>query len=190
MHPPSIHNNPIVQQDPFGTVIVSEFRNDYHFLSNFFPATLIWKDVEFPTSEHAYQWAKTLIPEEQDYILYNIQDNGNGPVKSPTTPGQAKRRGTEVHLRDDWNQIKVEVMREILLAKFTQNWGLRQKLLATEDAFLIEGNTWHDNYWGSCVCKPCGNKGSNVLGALLMSVRTALKGPSALFCHGCPICDE
>ena len=40
---------------------------------------------------------------------------------------------------------------------------------------LIEGNTWHDNYWGDCSCNRCKSKsGENMLGILLMELRDKL----------------
>lgn len=64
-------------------------------------------------------------------------------------------------------------MEEILRMKFTQNTKLRKRLLATRNERLVEGNTWHDNFWGECYCPHCENKvGLNHLGKLLMEIRT------------------
>jgi predicted NAD-dependent protein-ADP-ribosyltransferase YbiA (DUF1768 family) len=66
-------------------------------------------------------------------------------------------------------------MKDILTAKFTVP-ELREKLKATGDATLIEGNHWHDNRWGKCTCERCQNKdGQNWLGKILMEVRDSLK---------------
>jgi len=60
----------------------------------------------------------------------------------------------------------------IVKLKFAQNPDLRKKLLATGTEELVEGNTWHDNYWGDCSCPECKNiKGRNQLGITLMRVR-------------------
>lgn len=68
-------------------------------------------------------------------------------------------------------------MYEVVLAKFKQNPDLREKLLNTGNAILIEGTTWHDNYWGNCTCDRCANKfGRNQLGKTLMKVHEELKG--------------
>ena len=64
------------------------------------------------------------------------------------------------------------------LAKFRQNRDARQILLSTNDAILIEGNTWHDNTWGDCSCgdRPeCKKPGLNLLGKALMLVRKELQ---------------
>jgi predicted NAD-dependent protein-ADP-ribosyltransferase YbiA (DUF1768 family) len=67
-------------------------------------------------------------------------------------------------------------MRRILEDKFSgRNPGLRDALVATGDAELVEGNSWHDNFWGVCSCSRCKNKeGQNYLGRLLEEVRASL----------------
>jgi ribA/ribD-fused uncharacterized protein len=173
--------------DAFGEVIIDSFRDDFHFLSNFYPAKVTWNGRKFDTSEHAYQWAKSLDLNEQETILFTWREINGDIVPIPTTPGQAKRAGDAVTKRENWDNIKAVFMLEILRAKFTQNFELRQKLLDTGDAILIEGNTWCDTYWGKCRCPKCGNKGLNVLGSLLMQVREELRRePYRIVCLGLP----
>lgn len=62
----------------------------------------------------------------------------------------------------------------IVKAKFTQHIDLAKKLLNTPDKDLIELNYWHDNYWGSCTCNKCNNKGLNKLGEILKKVKNEL----------------
>jgi ribA/ribD-fused uncharacterized protein len=78
--------------------------------------------------------------------------------------------------RPDWEDVKVEVMRSVLTAKFLQNPDLCQRLKATTPRRLIEGNTWHDNFWGICQCDfGCfAVLGQNRLGHLLMELRSQL----------------
>ena len=57
-------------------------------------------------------------------------------------------------------------------AKFTQNPKLKEQLLSTGDAILIEGNTWNDRYWG---VDASSGVGKNHLGKLLMKIRSELK---------------
>jgi len=78
-------------------------------------------------------------------------------------------------LRSDWDEIKDSIMLEIVRIKFNSHKDLADKLLATEDKILIEGNTWHDKYWGICYCEKCNGEGKNVLGGILMQVRSELR---------------
>jgi predicted NAD-dependent protein-ADP-ribosyltransferase YbiA (DUF1768 family) len=56
--------------------------------------------------------------------------------------------------------------------KFGCNADIRKALLATHPQELVEGNYWHDNYWGNCLCPKCTHiEGQNHLGKLLMKIR-------------------
>ena len=85
------------------------------------------------------------------------------------TPSAAKRAGRKVRLRDDWELVRVHVMRDLLTQKFAHD-SLAALLLSTGNAELVEGNTWGDTFWGVC-----GGTGLNVLGKLLMEHRLRLK---------------
>ena len=134
------------------------FRAKYFFLSNFYPT---WIDG-YPSAEHLYQACKT-----EDVHEYN-------EIKHAATPGIAKRLGSRCHIREDWESIKYDVMRQILKKKFS-NPEMATMLLDTGTEELIEHNYWHDNYWGSCLCNKCKDKGQNNLGKLLMKQREALR---------------
>jgi ribA/ribD-fused uncharacterized protein len=98
-------------------------------------------------------------------------------IRKAPTPGEAKRMGNRVILRSDWEDVKVDIMTEIVFRKFTQNEKLKKKLLATGDMELVEGNYWHDNIWGDCYCDKCkSTNGQNILGIILMEVRELLRG--------------
>lgn len=144
---------------------IDKFEEKYRFLSNYFPCEVIYEGITYPTTEHAYQAAKTLNIEHRQKI-----------AEMPT-PGKAKRAGQIVEIREDWNDVKCDVMREILWLKFEQD-EFKHKLLDTGDSELVEGNTWHDNIWGVCSCGNCplhkAGPGTNWLGNLLMEIRHEL----------------
>lgn len=83
---------------------------------------------------------------------------------------EAKRLGRKVTLRSDWNNVRIGIMHDIVLAKFCQNTDLCEQLIATGDCELIEGNYWGDRFWGVC-----SGTGENHLGQILMQVRNELK---------------
>ena len=132
---------------------ITSFTGEYRFLSNFFPAVVTLDGETYPSVEHAYQAAKTTSPIAREAI------------RTCPKPGQAKRNGRMVQLRPDWEEIKLDVMRDLLWQKF-QHYDLREQLLATGDRRLIEGNHWNDTFWG--VCR---GVGQNWLGVLLMEIR-------------------
>lgn len=136
---------------------------EYFFLSNFAPCQITHNNIIFATSEHFYQASKTVDKEEQRSIIL------------ASTPQETKKLGKKVTLRPDWETVKINVMKYIIFLKFTQNIKINKKLLATNDAMLIEGNYWHDNFWGNCTCDLCQNiLGQNKLGRLLMFTRYML----------------
>ena len=73
-------------------------------------------------------------------------------------------------MRSDWEDVKFDVMYDIVKAKFTQNEDLKRKLLDTEGYYLEEGNNWGDKIWGVV-----NGVGENHLGKILMRVRNELK---------------
>lgn len=152
------------------TDTIGFFEGEYRFLSNFHYCPIAAFNSTWTANEHAYQAAKTEDPAEQRYV-----------AESPTA-GIAKRRGGKVTIRSDWELIKNTVMAHLVAQKFAEGTEMAQMLLDTGEAVLIEGNKWHDNYWGDCVggqpkCVPeCELPGRNELGKLLMYRRFALRG--------------
>lgn len=145
---------------------IDDFRGAYRWLSNFGPAGFVWRGVAWPTSEHAYQAAKTDDPALREQI------------RAMLSPRDAREAGQRVALRPNWEAEKLGEMRSILWAKFSQNRDLADRLRATTGRHLIEGTTWHDNFWGTCRCPACGDRGANHLGQLLMEIRSQLSATS------------
>lgn len=129
-----------------------KFRGEFAFLSNFTDSPLEYRGVSFPTAEHAYQAAKAVF--EEDFHA----------IRTARSPGVAKRLGQKIKVRDDWNSVKLKVMREILEIKFSIP-ELEHKLLQIEGP-IVEDNNWGDTFWG--VCDGVGN---NHLGKILMRIR-------------------
>ena len=138
--------------------MIDSFRGEYRFLSNFYPAAVELYGETYPTVEHAYQAAKTNDPAARERIRWAQR------------PGDAKRLGQSVQIRSDWESVKVDVMRGLLVKKFSDR-RLADMLLKTGDEELVEGNYWGDRFWGVC-----GGDGDNWLGRLLMEVRRELRG--------------
>ena len=155
---------------------ITKFRGEFRFLSNFWMCDVLIDDLVWPATEHYYVAMKTLDPDlREDIRLGPFKEDENGVLVRPAHPptlGQVKRIGRRLELRPDWDDIKIDVMRRAVTAKFTQNSDLLQKLLATGDAELIEGNAWGDTFWG--VCR---GRGENWLGRILMDVREQLREP-------------
>lgn len=135
---------------------INKFFGPYQFLSNFWPSEVELEGAKYPTVEHAYQAAKTTVPEEREKI------------RLAASAGAARKLGRKVTIRPDWEAIKVSIMADLLDQKFSGELSL--KLQATGSEELIEGSWWGDTYWG--VCK---GEGQNILGKLLMKIRENLE---------------
>lgn len=133
--------------------MIGQFRGEYRWLSNFWPAKVTLDGVVYPTVEHAFQAAKTLDEKQR------------AQIRNAPTPGQAKRLGRSVTLRADWEQTKLATMTYLTQEKYKDS-ELRQRLNATGRQYLQEGNEWNDTYWGICR-----GIGENHLGRIIMEVR-------------------
>jgi ribA/ribD-fused uncharacterized protein len=141
---------------------IDSFQGQYRYLSNFWPATVEFEGIIYPDVEHAYQSAKTLDMSERRRIA------------ALPTPAEAKHAGEALVLRSDWLSIKYNVMLQCVRYKFTHHPELARLLLATGNAYLEEGNTWHDEIWGVYQ-----GQGTNWLGKILMQVRGELRAERA-----------
>lgn len=139
--------------------VIDKFRDEYFFLSNFYPAPVTYRGLTYKNNEAAFQ-AQKCMTEEEKFAFTEYE------------PARAKSRGRQVSLRPDWEKVKVGIMEEIVEAKFTRNEDLRQMLLATGEATLKEGNTWNDIFWGVNIKT---GTGENHLGKILMRVREKLR---------------
>lgn len=144
--------------------MIKEFKNQYFFLSNFYEYPIYYNKLVFCNAEAAFQ-AQKVINEKDQYKFINLNAS------------QARKLGKTVQLRKDWEEIKDNVMYEIVKRKFLTNKELQQKLLETKEEELVEGNWWHDTYWG--VDSKTGI-GQNKLGKILMKVREEAKNNNAI----------
>lgn len=151
-------------------MIISEFQGEYRWLSNHVVAKVKYDGHEFPTVEHAYVYSKTLVKEEQELFLSEMNE---------LSPGQAKRLGKTLTLRPDWESVRLDIMRNLTLQKYSIPY-YRDKLLATGDVEIVEGNDWGDTFWGKY-----NGVGENNLGKIIMEVRSYLRSQSEDFMnHG------
>jgi ribA/ribD-fused uncharacterized protein len=140
---------------------VTQFRDQYAALSNFSQYRVKFEGEFYRTSEHAFQAAKTLDPSQRTMVRLILRAS------------EAKVMGRNLTLRPNWEELKLGVMETILIDKFTRHVQAREILLSTGEEELIEGNTWHDHFWG--VCSICDVGGENWLGKLLMKIRKELR---------------
>jgi ribA/ribD-fused uncharacterized protein len=135
-------------------------NDEYGCFSNFAAYPIKLKGKEWPTTEHYFQAQKFVGTDHEREVC---------KAKSPMNAARMGR-DRKRPLRKDWEEVKDDLMREAVLAKFTQHADLREVLLATGDAHLIE-HTTNDNYWAD----GGDGTGKNMLGVILMEVRDKLR---------------
>ena len=140
--------------------LIMEMIYKYDFLSNFYDCKVTYDGITYRNSEAAFQAQKTKTKHERLRFAH-------------LPPQKAKSMGRGVELREDWEEVKDQIMYEVVKAKFQQNPDLKQKLLDTGDAEIVEGNHHKDWYWGVDMGTM---QGYNKLGKICEKVREELGG--------------
>ncbi len=161
--------------------MITDFRGPHRWLSNFHLANIVFEGEIYPSSEHAYQAAKAdcvgtsaLFPEPSTAGLAACDEERARFREPGLTCRDAKRLGSAIRLRWDWDDVRLGIMETILRDKFSRHADLQRLLLETGDEVLVEGNSWGDRYWGVSPPPPEGT-GDNHLGRLLMQIRRELR---------------
>ncbi len=140
--------------------MIREFKQEYRWLSNFAPVNIKIGGISYPSVEHAYMSEKSLDKSWKEFC-----------ANEENSAGKVKRASRDILLRDDWDSIKVCVMKECLEQKFLQN-PYKELLIQTGCQRIEEGNNWGDTFWGVCLKS---GKGKNTLGNLIMEIRSNIK---------------
>lgn len=149
---------------------ITSFEGKYEFLSNFYPCMIRDRiyGLDFPSAEHFYQSRKTMD------VNLKIQI-------SKMTAGQAKRFAHKsISLPQNWKAGRIFTMSLVIYCKFMSD-EMKTKLFSTENRVLVEGNRWHDTFWGKCYCETCNGTGDNMLGNILMFTRARLRNAEPVF---------
>lgn len=152
-----LHHRFLEGREIFMDQAIRSFSGEHYFLSNFYEAPVLYDGITYKNSEAAFQAQK-------------CADQADRQKFAGLNATEARHLGREIILRRDWERVKMSLMREIVQAKFMQNPRLAELLLATDDAYLEEGNTWGDRTWGTV-----DGIGANHLGRILMEVREELR---------------
>lgn len=137
----------------------------YGVFSNLFRRGIVFEERHYPTAEHAYQAGKARKEEVREWIL---------SAPSPSLVAMAAHGLYVWDIAPNWSKTKFDRMRDVLRAKFLQHEDLREILISTGNARLVEVGTVDNEVnrvWGEV-----NGKGKNMLGVLLMEVRDEIRG--------------
>jgi len=153
--------------------MIDKFEGRWRFLSNFYPCKIEHQGIIYNSVESYYVAMKV---NDQQLIngVYYTPGDFREMIARITNPAEVKKIGSKLKLRAGWDEKKLEVMNRGVRQKFKDE-TLAELLLSTGDQDLIEGNWWHDKFWGICICKKCAGKGENHLGKLLMTIRDEIR---------------
>jgi len=146
----------------------------FYELTNFWRCSpkIVIAGEKWSTSEHYYQAQKFPVGSaayrsvQSAATARDVFDLANG------TSGTFKSQ-----IRSDWNSISLNVMMDVVRAKFSQNSQLKALLLSTGDATLVENAGKNDPFFGAGAAM----NGANHLGIILMRVRAELGGAPSLY---------
>lgn len=153
--------------------MIQSFRGRWNFLSNLYNSKIEHQGITYPTLEHYYVSMKVKNDQQIDGKFITYIDCRELISKMPN-PVKVKQFGRIIKLRRDWDDVKLDIMLWGVREKFKHE-DLKEMLLSTGDEELVEGNSWHDNFFGVCSCGSCTGKGQNNLGKILMKVRMELR---------------
>ncbi len=137
----------------------------YGAFSNLYRREVVFEGETFATSEHAYQAGKPRKKAVRDWLM---------AAPSPSLLAMAAHGLYYWDVAPGWSTTKFDRMRDILRAKFEQHDDLRELLLSTGNARLVESATVDNEVnrlWGEV-----NGVGKNMLGVLLMEIREELQG--------------
>ncbi|KAG8990894.1 hypothetical protein FRB93_002966 [Tulasnella sp. JGI-2019a] len=137
-----------------------ESTKQYYGFTNFSSHEVRFDGRVYPTSEHLFQSLKFL--EHRPLLAEHIRTAGKQPRMAFT---EARRFSPET--REDWREVSISMMEQVILHKFEQHPILKRELLSTGDAELIEDAGANDAFWGN----GADGKGRNELGKALMRLR-------------------
>lgn len=152
--------------------MITKFEGRWNFLSNFYKCDIEHQGIKY-TSVEAFYVAMKVNDQQLINGVYYTPGDFREMISKISIPGVVKKIGQKVKLRSDWREKKLEYMNWAIREKF-KNENLADLLKSTTDLELVEQNSWHDNFWGKCVCNRCKGNGKNHLGKILMEVRDEL----------------
>ncbi len=156
---------------------MNEPRKVYPFLKSFLSQ---WHPANFTVDGIKYNCAEQYMM-YQKAVLFGDQKMA-AKILTASKPHEQKLMGQYVKgfVSEVWEAHKIEIVTQGNRAKFSQNAGLRKKLLAIGDMILAEANP-KDIFWGIGLPEDDPDvqdskkwKGANLLGEVLMKVRSEL----------------
>ena len=142
--------------------VIGFYPREFYPFDNFSSFKVEWNGYLFSSVEEAYQAASFMGSDEE--LVEKIKKSHSADEAQRIAYANRDKR------REDWDDVKISIMEELLRLKIEQNPYVKKKLLQTEDYMIVEDSP-KDDFWG---WGPNRN-GQNNLGKLWMKLREELK---------------
>ena len=142
--------------------VIGFYPREFYTFDNFSSFKVEWNGYLFASVEEAYQAASFMGSDEE--LVEKIKKSHSADEAQRISYANRDKR------REDWDDVKISIMEELLRLKIEQNPYVKKKLLQTEDYMIVEDSPKDDFWgWGS------NRNGQNNLGKLWMKLREELK---------------
>ena len=142
--------------------VIGFYPREFYPFDNFSSFKVEWNGYLFSSVEEAYQAASFMGSDEE--LVEKIKKSHSAYEAQRIAYANRDKR------REDWDDVKISIMEELLRLKIEQNPYVKKKLLQTGDYMIVEDSP-KDDLWG---WGPNRN-GQNNLGKLWMKLREELK---------------
>ena len=142
--------------------VIGFYPREFYPFDNFSSFKVEWNGYLFASVEEAYQAASFMGSDEE--LVEKIKKSHSADEAQRIAYANRDKR------REDWDDVKISIMEELLRLKIEQNPYVKKKLLQTENYMIVEDSP-KDDFWG---WGPNRN-GQNNLGKLWMKLREELK---------------
>ena len=142
--------------------VIGFYPREFYPFDNFSSFKVEWNGYLFASVEEAYQAASFMGSDEE--LVEKIKKSHSADEAQRISYANRDKR------REDWDDVKISIMEELLRLKIEQNPYVKKKLLQTGDYMIVEDSPKDDFWgWGS------NRDGQNNLGKLWMKLREELK---------------
>ena len=142
--------------------VIGFYPREFYPFDNFSSFKVEWNGYLFSSVEEAYQAASFMGSDEE--LVEKIKKSHSADEAQRIAYANRDKR------REDWDDVKISIMEELLRLKIEQNPYVKKKLLQTEDYMIVEDSP-KDDFWGWGFNR----NGQNNLGKLWMKLREELK---------------
>ena len=119
--------------------VIGFYPREFYPFDNFSSFKVEWNGYLFSSVEEAYQAASFMGSDEE--LVEKIKKSHSADEAQRIAYANRDKR------REDWDDVKVSIMEELLRLKIEQNPYVKKKLLQTGDYMIVEDSP-KDDFWG------------------------------------------